>query len=331
MARRLPNLNALKAFEAAARHLSFTRAAAELNVTQGAVSHQVQALEAQLGHRLFKRLNRRLELTPAGRDYLPSVSEAFDRIAEATGRLDRDRSGGPLKLSTMPSFATKWLLPRLPALRRAVPDLEVMISATPERVDVTGDAFDVAIRFGAGRYPELHEIFLMDDAVLPVCAPSLLRQQPGGPPPLRRPADLTRYTLLHDEIGPREQGVDWQQWLAAAGLTGIDHRRGPLFSDSSFVVLAAIAGEGVGLARRSLCLDDLAAGRLVQPFGPIVPLPLSYRLLTAPEKADWPKVRRFREWLVAEVAALPALPACANEADAGETRANEAGQAADDA
>ena len=187
MARRLPNLNALKAFEAAARHLSFTRAAAELNVTQGAVSHQVQALEAQLGHRLFKRLNRRLELTPAGRDYLPSVSEAFDRIAEATGRLDRDRSGGPLKLSTMPSFATKWLLPRLPALRRAVPDLEVMISATPERVDVTGDAFDVAIRFGAGRYPELHETFLMDDAVLPVCAPSLLRQQPGGPPPLRRP------------------------------------------------------------------------------------------------------------------------------------------------
>lgn len=322
MSRRLPNLNALKAFEAAARHLSFTRAAAELNVTQGAVSHQVQALEAQLGLNLFRRMNRRLELTAAGRDYLPALGDAFDRIDEATRRLGRDRSGGPLKLSTMPSFATKWLLPRLPALRRAAPDLDVMISATPERVDVTGDEFDLAIRFGATSYPDLDETYLMDDAVLPVCAPGLLSgRTESGAPPLREPADLARHTLLHDEIGPREQGVDWQRWLEVAGLPAVDHRRGPQFSDSSFVVLAAIAGEGVGLARRSLCLDDLAAGRLVQPFGPVIPLPMAYRLLTAPEKAGWDKVRRFKDWILAEIAVLPPLPPVAEQ-----TRRIEAGQ-----
>ncbi len=314
MARRLPNLNALKAFEAAARHLSFTKAAAELNVTQGAVSHQVQALEEQLGQQLFKRLNRRLELLPAGLDYLPAVSEAFDRIADATRRLGRDRSGGPLKLSTMPSFATKWLLPRLPALRRAAPELDLMISASPERVDLHGEEFDVAIRFGVGRYPDLAETFLMVDAVLPVCAPSLLRGQGDPPrPPLLRPEDLAEHTLLHDEIGPYEQGIDWMGWLAAAGLSRIDHTRGPKFSDSSFVVLAAIAGEGVGLARRSLCLDDLAAGRLVQPFGPVLKLQNAYRLLTTPEKATWPKVARFTAWLLEEIAGLPDLPPAADQ------------------
>ena len=302
--RRLPNLNALKAFEAAARHLSFTKAAAELNVTQGAVSHQVQALEEQLGLLLFKRMNRRLALTEAGKSYLPALGEAFDRIAEATRRLGRDRSAGPLKLSTMPSFASRWLLPRLAKLRRVAPELELMISATPALVDLHDDQFDLVIRFGVGSYPDLAETFLMGDDVLPICAPALLQRGPG----LRRPEDLAHHTLLHDEVGPREQGVDWQRWLSAAGVKGIDLKRGPMFSDSSFVVQAAIAGEGVGLGRRSLCLDDLVAGRLVQPFGPVVPVAMTYRLLTTPEKAGWPKVERFRAWIQAEIAALPPLP-----------------------
>lgn len=308
--RRLPNLNALKAFEAAARHLSFTKAAAELNVTQGAVSHQVQALEEQLGLLLFRRMNRRLALTEAGKGYLPALGEAFDRIAEATRRLGRDRSAGPLKLSTMPSFASRWLLPRLAKLRRVAPELELMISATPALVDLHDDQFDLAIRFGVGSYPGLAETFLMGDAVMPVCAPALLENPPG----LRTPEDLAQHTLLHDEVGPREQGVDWQRWLASAGVKGIDVKRGPIFSDSSFVVQAAIAGEGVGLARRSLCLDDLVAGRLVQPFGPVVPITMTYRLLTTPEKAAWPKVERFRDWILAEIAGLPPLPPSADVA-----------------
>ena len=309
--RRLPNLNALKAFEAAARHLSFTRAAAELNVTQGAVSHQVQALEEQLGLLLFRRMNRRLALTEAGKGYLPAVGEAFDRIAEATRRLGRDPSAGPLKLSTMPSFASRWLLPRLAKLRKAAPELEIMISATQALVDLHDDQFDVVVRFGVGSYPDLNETFLMGDAVVPVCAPSLMDRPPG----LRRPEDLAHHVLLHDEVGPREQGVDWARWLAIAGIQGIDVKRGPTFSDSSFVVQAAIAGEGVGLGRLSLCHDDLVAGRLVQPFGPIAPIPMTYRLLTTPEKARWPKVERFREWILAEIAALPPLPPPADAPD----------------
>jgi len=322
MPRRLPNLNALKAFEAAARLLSFTEAAAELNVTQGAISHQVQTLEEQLGVLLFRRMNRRLALTPAGADYLPSVGEAFDRIAEATRRLGRDRSAGPLKVTTMPSFASLWLLPRLAQLRHAAPDMDVMIAATPALVDVNDDQFDLAIRFGIGSYPELDVKYLMDDAVLPVCAPGLLQRPPG----LRRPADLARYPLLHDEVGPREQGVDWAQWLALAGVTGVDVTRGPIFSDSSFVVLAAIAGEGVGLARRSLCLADLVNGRLVQPFGPIAPIKMTYRLVTTREKAAWPKVRRFTDWILAEVAALPPLPPPVDEARDGRRDSGTSGR-----
>jgi len=319
--RRLPNLNALKAFEAAARHLSFTKAAAELNVTQGAVSHQVQALEEQLGLLLFRRMNRRLALTEAGRAYLPALSEAFDRIAEATKRLGRDRSAGPLKVSTMPSFASRWLLPRLAKLRKAAPELEIMISATPALVDLHDDQFDVAIRFGVGSYPDLAETFLMGDAVVPVCAPALLAT-------LRSPADLAQHTLLHDEVGPREQGVDWARWLGIAGVSGIDVKRGPIFSDSSFVVQAAIAGEGVGLGRLSLCHDDLVAGRLVQPFGPVAPIAMTYRLLTAPEKTAWPKVERFRAWILSEIAALPPLPPAADAQPARRKGAGGRGPAA---
>jgi LysR family glycine cleavage system transcriptional activator len=204
----------------------------------------------------------------------------------------------------MASFASRWLLPRLPRLRKAAPELELMISATPSLVDLHDDQFDLVIRFGVGRYPDLSETFLMGDAVVPVCAPALLERPPG----LKRPEDLAHYTLLHDEVGPREQGVDWGRWLAIAGVKGIEVRRGPIFSDSSFVVQAAIAGEGVGLARLSLAHDDIVAGRLVQPFGPIAPITMTYRLLTTPEKATWPKVERFRAWILAEIASLPPLP-----------------------
>lgn len=306
MARKLPNLNALKAFEAAARHLSFTKAAAELNVTQGAVSHQVQALEESLGLMLFQRLNRRLLLTDAGRAYLPALSQSFDRIAAATQALRAQEESGQLSVTVLPSFAARWLLPRLGHFRQIAPDIDVLVSARHELVDIAREPMDVAIRFGLGQgqYPELEETFLMDDEVLPVMAPVL---RDGRPPPAG-PAALADYPLIHDEIGDMEPAVDWRRWLQLAGVSAVDWRRGPTFSDSAFAVLAAIAGEGVALARRSLCLEDLVAGRLVQPFGPRVPLRQTYRMLATRQKARWSKVTRFRDWLLEEARVAPPLP-----------------------
>lgn len=306
MTRRLPNLNALKAFEAAARHLSFTQAAAELNVTQGAISHQVQGLEESLGLTLFRRMNRRLALTDAGRAYLPALTEAFDRIAGATERLKAQEETGQLTVTVLPSFAARWLLPRIGRFRQAAPEIDVMVSSRQQLVDLTREPVDCAIRFGLGqgRYPELEETYLMGDTILPVMAPTL---RDGRPPP-RRPQDLKDYPLLHDEVGDMEPAIDWRRWLALAGADEVDWRRGASFTDSAFGVMAAIAGEGVALARVSLCLEDLVAGRLVQPFGPAVPLKQTYRLLVAREKAKWPKISRFRQWLLDEAAALPPCP-----------------------
>lgn len=311
MARRLPNLNALKAFEAAARHLSFTQAASELNVTQGAISHQVQALEESLGVLLFRRMNRRLALTDAGRAYLPALSEAFDRIAGATLRLKAEEETGQLTVTVLPSFAARWLLPRISRFRQIAPEIDVMISSRQQLVDLTREPVDAAIRFGLGqgRYPELTETFLMGDEIFPIMAPAL---RDGRPPP-RIPADLKDYPLLHDEVGDMEPAVDWRRWLALAGVEGVDWRRGSSFTDSAFGVMAAIAGEGVALGRRSLCLEDLASGRLVRPFGPAVALKQTYRLLTTREKARWPKLQRFRQWLLDEVAAEPPLPPALDE------------------
>ncbi len=209
MTRRLPNLNALKAFEAAARHLSFTQAAAELNVTQGAISHQVQGLEESLGLVLFKRMNRRLALTDAGRAYLPALSEAFDRIAGATERLRAQEESGQLTVTVLPSFAARWLLPRIGRFRRVAPDIDVAISSRQQLVDLAREPVDAAIRFGLGqgRYPELAETFLMGDEIFPVMAPAL---RDGRPPP-RRPEELRDYPLLHDEVGDMEPAIDWRR------------------------------------------------------------------------------------------------------------------------
>lgn len=312
MQRRLPPLNALRAFEAAARHRSFTKAAGELHVTQGAISHQVQALEARLGITLFHRFNRRLELTDAGRAYLPAIGEAFDRIALATRQLSERQDSGPLTVSVLPSFAAKWLLPRLPHFRARHPEIEILLSANQRPVDLLRDEADVAIRFGRGPYPGLATTELMGDAMFPVCAPGL----PSRERPLRRPEDLLHHTLLHDEVSDLEGGLDWARWAQASGLSTLDVKRGPLFSDSSFVVLAAIAGQGVALARQALAIDDLAAGRLVRPFGKPTPVAIRYWLVTAPGKANWPKIRALRDWLLQEVAAQPALPPALDEAAA---------------
>ena len=300
MARRLPPLNALRAFEAAARHLSFTKAAQELHVTQAAISHQVKGLEEILGIQLFRRLNRRLALTEAGQDYLPPLRDAFDAIAAATQRLHEREEGSALKISVLLSFASAWLLPRLSAFRRLHPEIDILVTAGDTLVDFELDDFDMGIRYGLGSYPGLRVDLLMGDEVYPVCSPKLL----DGPHPLRRPADLEHHTLLHDTVQGTPDDPDWRLWLRQAGVEGVDPTRGPGFSHGNFLLSAAVAGEGVALLRRSLVADDIKARRLICPFGPIFPTRFVYSLVAPPHKAEIPKVVAFRDWISAEVGAF---------------------------
>ncbi|TWG97126.1 LysR family glycine cleavage system transcriptional activator [Mesorhizobium sp. J18] len=299
MTRRLPPLNALRAFEAAARHLSFTKAAEELFVTQAAVSHQIKSLEETLGVRLFRRYNRRLELTQAGQHYLPPLRDAFDMMAVATRRLRPDTGSGQLKVSTLQSFATKWLIPRLARFHERHPDIDPMISTSQRLVELEAEEVDVAIRAGRGNYPNLHAVLLMDDLAFPVCSPRLL----DGPKPLRRPADLGHHVLLHDFSVSRDgDGPNWRDWLNRAQVTGIDAEKGPSYNDTAMALQAATAGQGIALARRSLVGDDLKAGILVCPFGPEMPTRFSWYFVCAPSNVEHPKVHAFRRWLQDEIA-----------------------------
>jgi LysR family transcriptional regulator, glycine cleavage system transcriptional activator len=288
--RKLPALNALRAFEAAGRHLSFKRAAAELHVTQAAVSHQVRALEAQLGVSLFVRLHRALRLTPAGTRYLPALSEAFDRLHDASAAL-RARGGRQrLVLSTVPSFGANWLVPRLGGFRKRHRDVDLVVLSSSELVDFARDPVDVGVRFGAGKYPGVRAELLFGEEYLPVASPKLLR----GRKALRRPADLRRHTLLHDESHDA-----WRAWLAAAGADGIEPGRGVVFSDSAQLVAAAAAGQGVALARKLLAAPYLRARTLVRAFKGSVPAEFAYYVVCADERADEPAIRAFRDWIQA--------------------------------
>jgi LysR family glycine cleavage system transcriptional activator len=291
MARRLPPLNALRVFEAAARHLSFTRAAEELNVTQAAVSHQIKGLEARLGLKLFHRLNRALLLTDQGQAYFPPVRDALDTLAQATERLGATDTAGRLTVSTLVSFAANWLVPRLGRYRALHPEIDVRITTSDFLVEFAREDVDLAIRYGGGDWRGLDAARLMTEEVFPVCSPGLLDRGP----PLRDPSDLRHYTLLHDEM--RE---DWRMWLMAAGATDIDATRGPSFSNSNLVVQAAIAGEGVALGRSVLVADDLDAGRLVRPFEMSLPGEFAYYVVCPEATAGRPKIEAFRDWLLDE-------------------------------
>lgn len=294
MPRRLPPLNALRAFEAAARHLSFTKAAEELNVTQAAVSHQIKALEDWLGVALFRRMNRALALTETGQSYLPPVRDAMDTLAQATDSLLRSDNAGALTVSTMPSFAAKWLVPRLTRFQKRFPDLDVRVQSTSQMVDFARYDVDLAIRFGNGDWPELHVERLLTEDIFPVGHPSLL----AGDRPLVRPEDLRHHTLLHDDYR-----ISWAMWCRAAGIEGLDVERGPRFDDSSFTLQAAINGHGVALARGVLVADDIATGRLVRLFDVRLPGSVAYYVVTPPNALSRPKVRAFRDWLFEEAAA----------------------------
>jgi LysR family glycine cleavage system transcriptional activator len=294
MASFLPSLNGLRAFEAAARHLSFTRAAAELNVTQTAVSHQIRRLEEQLAVKLFDRQTRALTLTPEGEAYLPEIRAAFADLRTATERLLRPRRQRILTVSTTPTFGAKWLVPRLPAFQEAHPGIEVRISTSLRLVDLTRDGIDVAIRYGRGSWPNVRADWLMAEDLFPVCSPALL----AGGAALRTPADLAHHTLLHVNY----QRDEWQLWLTAAGIGPEERqelsRRGLTFDQAFMVVQAAIDGVGVAIGHRSHVQADIAAGRLVAPFALTLPTEAGFYVVTAENPGERPWITAFRIWLL---------------------------------
>jgi LysR family glycine cleavage system transcriptional activator len=295
MIARLPSLNGLRAFEAAARHLSFTVAASELNVTQTAISHQIRRLEEELGIRLFVRRNRALALTPEARDYLPGIRAAFDDLRLATERLLRKENDRVLTVSTLASLAAKWLLPRLTAFQEAHPGIDVRITTSTSLVDFQRDDVDAAIRYGRGQWPGVRADWLMADQLFPVCSPALLT----GPRPLRRPEDLANHVLLTTSAGASD---DWRLWLTAAGLpTNISTQPGLTFDLTLMTVQAAIDGIGVAIGRTSYVEGDIAKGRLVVPFKITLPADAGFYLVSPLSRADSPKLSAFRQWLTAAV------------------------------
>jgi LysR family glycine cleavage system transcriptional activator len=300
--RRLPPLNAVRAFEAASRHSSFQAAADELAVTAGAVAQQVKSLEQWLGIPLFRRLpSKGVALTAAGQRYAGTLSNLLDELAEATARLRVQDLANVLTVSTIPSFASQWLIPRLGAFRQAHPGLDLRVVASNGLTDFAREEVDVAIRYGRGYYSGLWSTLLLEETFFPVCSQALVEHPEH---PLRSVADLKHHTLLHEEpdrlIG---EMIDWPRWLAAAGAAGIDASRGPRFTHTYLALQAAAAGQGVALVTSVLIGNDLATGRLVRPFGPEVPGAYNYHLVCPPENLELSKVGIFRSWIEQETRA----------------------------
>ncbi len=294
MPRRLPPLNAVRAFEAAGRHGSFLLAARELHVTAGAISHQVKALEAFLGVRLFHRLQRGIVLTDAGLNYLAGSRDAFDRLAAATDQLAIGNRTRTLRISALPAFAEKWLVPRLQQFQEQYPEIDLRLAADAELVDFITRDYDIGLRYTDGRHPGLRVQLLLEEQIFPVCSPALLR----GRRPLRRPADLADQTLLYDV----HWQDDWRLWLNALGLNDLQPRQESRFTLYSMALEAAIRGGGVLIGHSAMIAEDLAAGRLVAPFAERVPAPHAYYLAYPKWAEGRQAVQSFRAWLTGAVA-----------------------------
>ena len=296
--RRVHPLNALRAFEASARHLNFVRAAEELNVTPAAISHQVKKLEAYLGVQLFNRQSRGITLTIAGDKLLFRVSDAFDRLDAAVESLLLDEGAGALTLSVAPAFAIKWLIPRLSRFKAQYPDIDVRISSSTHLADFNGDGFDAAIRLGSGDYPGLHAEFLFNETVTPMCSPRLIE----GARPISHPKDLTEHTLLHDDsiVFGAEQ-TDWATWFEKAGIQYQGTVSGPRFDQPNHAIQAAIDGTGVALGWRRLAGDDIAARRLIEPFSLELPMQSSFYFVYPRAFKNRKKIRFFQNWILKEL------------------------------
>jgi DNA-binding transcriptional LysR family regulator len=307
--RKLPPLKALPAFELSAVHASFSAAAQELGLTHGAVSRQIKALEDHLGVALFRRLSRRLELTPAGAALLPAVREALQRLEASTGQVAAQSRQGPLVVSCLATFMMRWLIPRLYGFASAHPGIEVRLSASHRPVELAHGGVDVAIRLDTARQRRgIAAHRFLPDRVGPVASPAFLERHR-----IRRAADLARLTLLHTETRPQA----WKDWLALAGVEGIDAGKGPRFEHTYFLLEGAASGLGVAVGSEPLVAPDLASGRLVAPLG-FVASGASYCLLHARETARTAKIAAFRSWLLNE--AREAAPTLDEACHAGRAR-----------
>lgn len=291
--RRLPNLAALRAFEAAARHGNFSRAADEIHVTHGAISHQVRALEEELGVALFARHGKRIAITPEGERFAATLRKALTDIATAAEALQAQSKQTRLTVAALPSFSARWLSPRLGRFIERYPDMEVMLQSTTHLTDFVRESVDFGIRFGFGRYPGLAVEKLMDDYFYPVASPRFN----GGKLP-RTPQQLVRHALL------RCEGEPWTPWFAAAGLDAPEPTGGLVFQDSSLAVRAAVEGNGIALARHALAMSDIEAGALVRLFDIAIKSPQSYYLVCPPEFLKKPQAQAFRTWLLEEIGKL---------------------------
>lgn len=296
MRRRLPPLRSLQAFEAAARHLSIAKAAAELNVTPGAISHQIKALEDWLGSPVFLRLTRALRLTEAGEAAAPMLTESFNILAAATSAMALKTDDQLLTVSVSPGFGSLWLVPRLDRFRRLHPEIEVRIDGTDRLIDVAKGEADVAIRYGPGGYSDVHSDRLFAMRATPVCSPETLKHGPR----LEAPSDLKRHTLLH--VDWKETEGSWRTWLLAAGARDVDPFKGPRFTKEEMAVRAALDGEGIALIGDRMAANHLATGQLVRPFTSDMSTPLvfAYFLLTPKQRLEEPKVASFRDWILME-------------------------------
>ena len=302
MLRHIPGLQSLKAFDAAARHLNFTRAAQELNVTPAAVSHQIKELEESVGATLFQRTSRFMQLTRQGQVLKPAVADALDGLTRALQRIRQSDNPTQVRVTASPSIAAKWLVPRLDRFLESSPGADVRIDVSSEPLDFDREDVDVAIRFGEGIYPGLTVDKLFQDTVFPVCSPELLK----GRRPLKEPRDLLAFTLIH--LDYEAQGAvwpNWRMWMLAAGIKDFNDSRGLHFSQTSLAIQAALDGHGVALGDSTLAADDLAAGRLIKPFVLSLrsPAQFAYHLITRRDSSDRPMTKAFRDWIIAEAAA----------------------------
>jgi LysR family glycine cleavage system transcriptional activator len=289
----LPSMTALRAFEAAARTESFTRAGHELHVTQGAISRIIKELEAQVGVALFVREARRIALTADGKRYYHIISDTLQRIADGTAELADRRSEQSLTVTMLPSVGAKWLAPRLAHFVAHHPTIELHTVASRTLTNLAMDGCDAAIRYGRGNWPGTHAELLAKEVFTPVCSPAFARKHR-----LRTPADLLTCTLLHSDE------ITWRDWFKAAGLTG-DTPSGPVFNEGTALIQAAIDGAGVALGRSFLIEQDIAAGRLIAPFSINIAAPFSYWFVTPQGRPLRPVTKAFRKWLFKQCGTSP--------------------------
>ncbi|WP_193017199.1 transcriptional regulator GcvA [Proteus sp. FME41] len=294
MSKRLPPLNALRVFDSAARHLSFTKAAEELFVTQAAVSHQIKTLEEFLGLKLFRRRNRSLLLTEEGQSYYLDIKEIFSSINEATRKLLARSAKGALTVSLSPSFAIQWLVPRLSGFNQAYPGIDVRIQAVDREEDKLADDVDVAIFYGRSNWTGLRTDRLYAEYLIPVCAPTLLT----GEKPLKTPSDLIYHTLLHDT-----SRRDWQAYVRQLEIQNqINVQQGPIFSHSSMVIQAAVHGQGVALVNNVMARSEIESGRLIRPFPDVLVSKNAFYLVCQDSQAELGKIAAFRQWILSQAA-----------------------------